>query len=285
MIDKSFFQKVGVGLLICKNDQYSTIIEANDAFYTLIGYTKEEMMDLYQNKFSELVVDDLTEILSKVSESVDNKQILDYEYRIKNKLGEIIWIHDVATYDLEYDVFNVVIMDITYKEKALERAAKEANIDKFTGLLNRVTLEKRIIKKIKKNEGEIPQVIFLVDLDNFKLVNDTQGHQTGDKVITHVGKRLSNIFSQEEYVVGRLGGDEFMIFFKGQVSKEHIVQLAERIINELAVDCGDIVVSASIGIFFDQMGRHHFDELYSFADTTLYEVKNSQKGQYKISFG
>lgn len=284
MINNSFFQKVGVGMLVCKNDSYSTIIEANDAFYNIIGYTAEEMSRLYKDRFSELVIDDLDEILRKVGESVQKRNILDYEFRVRHKSGHIVWIHDVATYDEEEDVFNVVIMDITYKAKALELALYEANIDKITGLLNRDTLEKRIIAEINKKESDKSQIIFLVDLDNFKIINDTLGHQVGDKVITCVGDRLSKIFN-DNYIVGRLGGDEFMIFFKGEQSEESICILAQKIINELSIECGDMIVSTSVGIFFDRLGKYDFNELYSFADKALYKVKNNSKGTYKLLVG
>jgi two-component system sensor histidine kinase EvgS len=121
MVNIGFFEKIGCGALICKNDEYSTILEANSEFYKMIGYTKEEMKTLYQNRFSELVVDDLSEILEKVNQAVDSKKRLDYEYRIKNKDNKIMWIHDVAVYDEEENVFYVVIMDITYREENLER--------------------------------------------------------------------------------------------------------------------------------------------------------------------
>ncbi|OLQ87732.1 hypothetical protein BIY21_16650 [Vibrio ponticus] len=128
----TFLEKNNCALLLCKNDQYSTIIEANSAFYRLVGYTPEEMVSLFNNRFASLVIDDVSQILQKVSRSLQDNSTLDYEFRIQNKQGQTLWIHDIATYDKKLDCFFVVIMDITYRQNALDSIVKTTSIDNLT---------------------------------------------------------------------------------------------------------------------------------------------------------
>ncbi|WP_438525186.1 sensor domain-containing diguanylate cyclase [Cetobacterium sp.] len=274
----SFFEKISCGALICKNDPYSTIIEANNAFYNLIGYTKEEMSEIFDNKFSALVIDDLNEILKKVSNAVKTKNVLDYEFRIRNKKGDILWIHDIATYNPEDDLFYVVIMDVTYREKILKNISKFSEIDSLSQLLNRGALEKKIKKKISNKKIE-SQAMFLIDLDNFKQLNDTKGHQVGDEIIKIVGEKLKLIFGKE-FILGRLGGDEFLVYLENPSSENILHHYAEKILNNLKFNSDNVVVEASIGAIYDTTKKFSFEELYNLSDINLYETKNTQKGKY-----
>ena len=106
---QSFIQNVACAMLICKNDKDSTVVEANEAFYQLVGYTRQEMKILFEDRFADLVLDNVQKILLKVNTAVQKEKVLDYEYRIRHKNGNIIWIHDIATYDRNTNCFNVVI--------------------------------------------------------------------------------------------------------------------------------------------------------------------------------
>lgn len=278
MQSMSFFEKISCGALVCKNDPYSTIIEANNAFYNLIGYTKEEMSEIFDNKFSALVIDDLNEILKKVSNAVKTKNVLDYEFRIRNKKGDILWIHDIATYNPEDDLFYVVIMDVTYREKILKNISKFSEIDSLSQLLNRGALEKKIKKKISNKKIE-SQAMFLIDLDNFKQLNDTKGHQVGDEIIKIVGEKLKLIFGKE-FILGRLGGDEFLVYLENPSSENILHHYAEKILNNLKFNSDNVVVEASIGAIYDTTKKFSFEELYNLSDINLYETKNTQKGKY-----
>ena len=115
MITK-LISNVDAGLLFCKNDPHSTILYSNDYFFEMIGYTREEVEQLFQNRFAEMVVDNVPDILVKVKRAVELGEHLDYEYRMRRKDGTIMWIHDTAVYEKEHDALYVVIMDITEKK-------------------------------------------------------------------------------------------------------------------------------------------------------------------------
>lgn len=279
MRDIDFFEKISCGALICKNDKYSTILKANSAFYKMVGYTEDEMKKIHKNRFSELVVDDLTEILEKVNQAVGSEKKLDYEYRIKNKDNKIMWIHDVATYDEENNLFHVIIMDITYREDELNRVRKNLEKDLLSNLLNRAALEKKVKNKIDKKRFGI-QSLIIIDLDNFKCINDNMGHQKGDEVISFIGTKLKEIFHKEG-IVGRLGGDEFAVYLEN-ITKSDLEVYLKRMIDELEITIEKIKIKSTIGVAYDKNGGCNFKELYKLADFALYALKKTSKGSYLI---
>ncbi len=276
------FEKFASGLAICKNDPFSTVLEANEAFYSIIGYTKDEFSSLFQNKFSEIVVDDLTEILKKVfAVTIDENGTIDYEYTIRRKDGMHILIHDIASYDREMDVFHVVIMDISEKETKIKEAYKKAHADSLTGLLNRSGLESFLEDILKNKLGNTSRVFFVIDLDNFKEVNDRYGHPAGDEVLRDVGARLRTVFRHED-MVGRLGGDEFAAFVSDITSQERIEAISAKVVEALSFTYREIEISCSVGAFYDSQGTRSLDEIYASADNAMYKVKSHGKNSYVV---
>lgn len=104
---------INAGVLYCKNDEHSTILYANDYFYQMIGYEKDEFAILFSNRFADLVMDDVSHILKTIDEKIARGEDLDYEFRMRNKQGEIFWVHDTAKYEQEYNCWYVTIMNIT----------------------------------------------------------------------------------------------------------------------------------------------------------------------------
>ncbi len=276
---KYFFEHSACGLLICKNDQFSTILEANDAFYRLIGYTKDEMRSLFYNRFSLLVVDDINTMLQKVRASIQGNQVIDYEFRIRNKQGEIMWIHDTATYDSYQNIFYVVLMDVSYRAQELDAIRYEASIDQITQLLNRQAFEQEI-SAIRMHQKQ-KQALLLIDLDNFKAVNDTYGHQRGDTVLKEVGRRLQR-FQREGMFIGRLGGDEFVIYFQSEDALAEISYIMHQVQIELIIQVNEVLVSCSCGVAYDCHSIADFAQLYTLADKALYNVKEGGKNHYKM---
>ena len=106
----SDYENLPYGIMICKNDPYSTIIRANDAAYKILGYTKQEMLKIHQNRFVYLILDNLYD---EVQKKLMVSSVIDMEFRIRKKNGELIWIHDIAKYDKINDVFFITFMNNT----------------------------------------------------------------------------------------------------------------------------------------------------------------------------
>ena len=163
----------------------------------------------------------------------------------------------------------------------LEDLQRRASRDALSGLLNRATMEQSIQERLQAMTPEETCALFIVDLDNFKQVNDTLGHRAGDQAIRQTGRILSGIFRASD-IVGRLGGDEFAAFLCGQLTEELVRTKAATICEKLHLALGDheiVNVTASVGVHLAGHGQE-FDGLYQSADLALYKAKKAGKHQY-----
>lgn len=168
----------------------------------------------------------------------------------------------------------------------------EAEVDKLTKLYNKTTTESICKLKLKEwgsLDGAMPDTLmafYIIDLDHFKDVNDTLGHQFGDKVLVEFSKRLRKIFRPND-CVGRFGGDEFIVIIDNLPSTEIIVRKAEnikRIATDLTVEGKSVGLSASIGISIVPPQGTSYDTLFKSADEALYQVKAGGRNGYRINY-
>lgn len=163
---------------------------------------------------------------------------------------------------------------------------KEANTDILTGLYNRrsgIRLINDCMKNTKLNAGEV-HACMLMDLDHFKVLNDTLGHQVGDVALQDVARILKQHFRDYD-ILCRIGGDEFLMFLKSipeNVIERNVTSLLKKI--HLSYGSGEkqVDISASVGIVLVRDGEYNFTEIYHQADEALYEVKNGQRNGFKI---
>lgn len=167
-------------------------------------------------------------------------------------------------------------------EEAMRRSAvleKDIQLDSMTGLFNRKYTEKHITRLLTEEKAE--GMLLLLDLDEFKRVNDLKGHQAGDGLI----KRTSAVLGEQAGtldIAGRVGGDEFMLFLNGIRGNHEVAQIA----SELIVQVGkifaemDMEQSCSIGIATVRKGEMLFTEAYQAADIALYQAKEAGRGTY-----
>ncbi|ONI44547.1 hypothetical protein AN641_07115 [Candidatus Epulonipiscioides gigas] len=157
----------------------------------------------------------------------------------------------------------------------------QTQIDNFSGLYNKSTTEKLINKHLQtKRDG----ILFLIDIDNFKQVNDKLGHNIGDIVIKEVSKTLTKIFKTAD-IIGRIGGDEFMVFIKNKNELDIIAKAQETcycIKKTYAKGNLKVTISASIGVAKVIDESKGFNELYVMADKAMYHSKNSGKDKFTI---
>lgn len=164
-----------------------------------------------------------------------------------------------------------------------EKLQRNAYYDSLTGLPNRLSFYEKIAGYISEALNKQKAILF-VDLDNFKLINDTMGHSFGDELIIQVGKRLSGLFEQE-HVVFRLGGDEFVIFLYGFEGLEKIEECAQKIILSLnntpfRIENSVLHVTVSIGISVYPYDGDCADALMKSADIAMYRAKSKGKNKY-----
>ena len=157
--------------------------------------------------------------------------------------------------------------------KALER---RADLDSMTELLNHAAFEKHVAAALSR--GSSGSAFFMIDLDNFKQVNDTLGHPEGDRVIVEFADTLERVFARDA-LVGRMGGDEFAVFSTAPLSVEDAEAKARELIEAWASHSASRTVSlgCSLGIVRAAHGETFYD-LYRAADEALYASKGRGKG-------
>lgn len=215
------------------------------------------------------------------------------EFRMQNEDGTYSWyrLNGVSVLDDSGDVEKFVgNIQNSDEQIAQEHVLKnKAETDLLTGLYNKVTLQDMVNHALEKNpEGNY--AFFIIDLDNFKGVNDNLGHATGDEVLCQVAASLKLVFTEYDYI-GRIGGDEFAVMLnipKGMDSNaQSLIKSKAKALNENlrhTYSNGEISVqvTASIGIAVYGVSGKDYQELYKAADQALYLSKNSGKDQYNI---
>ncbi len=177
----------------------------------------------------------------------------------------------------------VLVEDITERRNAEAKISHMARVDELTGLPNRVSFRDEIEKLLAAPFGEAsPSALLFIDLDQFKQVNDTLGHPSGDKLLCAVTARLRRLLRPQDFVA-RFGGDEFVVFQRGIHSTEDAASLARRIVDRLSeryeIDHHLVEIGASIGIALTSPNITA-DVLLKNADMALYRAKADGRGTF-----
>lgn len=178
-----------------------------------------------------------------------------------------------------------VFMDINSEKEKAKKLKERAERDSLTKLYNKGTAQSLIEKHISRSAADEQCGVMIFDIDNFKLVNDTMGHMFGDAFLIEVTNKVQKLFRSQD-IVGRIGGDEFIVFMKDIAGADAVVEKAEKIIKafyELAIlDNTKLHISCSVGIALFPRHGDHFKDLYRKADNALYQAKRQGKNQYVI---
>ncbi|MBN1901516.1 EAL domain-containing protein [Candidatus Sumerlaeota bacterium] len=222
---------------------------------------------------------------------LERGEIYHSEHRIILPSGERRWVAEQgnAIRNEKGEAIRLlgVCIDITDRKRAEEQLARAAFYDSLTDLPNRALFTDRLERCLARSKRR-PNYIFavmLLDLDRFKVVNDSLGHLMGDKLLTEAAKRLRDIVREED-TVARLGGDEFTILLDGIKENSHAIHIAKRVIEELSrsfvIEGNEIFTSASIGILFSSQGYEKIDQIMRDADTALYRAKESGRNRFVV---
>jgi len=280
--------------LVVVFDRSGAIVEFNEACQRLTGYSKEEVLGRKIWEF--LLVPEEKEPVMKVFKNlVAGNFPNQFENFWVTKSGErrlIAWTNTVEL-DRRGDVALIIGTGIDVTEERLKqrRLLKMATTDPLTGLGNRTMLTialQKALQRAREEEGYKFGVMF-VDLDDFKVVNDTYGHLVGDKVLKDVGQRLAKWVRTHD-LVARVGGDEFVILADSARDPQGLKNLAARVLRSFdepfVVDAHPpFRLSASIGgVFADKSFRGSAEKLIELADQAMLESKKAGKGRSAIIF-
>lgn len=187
------------------------------------------------------------------------------------------FIQEIITYRV-HNVLSTYNVEEIVRERESLRVQSE--LDLMTELYNKVTAERLIGSLLANNTGF--NALMIVDIDNFKYVNDTYGHLTGDRTICAIAELLSGYFRKTD-IIGRIGGDEFVVFMIGVPSKDLARQKADSFANLIKYQPNikpHVNVTVSIGLSISDPRPYTYEELFKQADQALYQAKRNGKGQY-----
>ncbi|MGN6577437.1 MAG: putative bifunctional diguanylate cyclase/phosphodiesterase [Nocardioides sp.] len=204
------------------------------------------------------------------------------ECRVEKADGSWGWFEITALGQLTEQALQgsvLTLHDVSERRRLTDQLTHEAYHDALTGLPNRALLMRRIEQVLEDHAGE-RSALLLIDLDDFKVINDRHGHASGDLVLEVIGRRLKNAVRPED-TIARLGGDEFALLMRGSTSE--VRATADRLIEQIGqpVVAGGrrFLVRASVGVVFageDELENAH--SMLSHADIALYEAKAKDKG-------
>jgi len=215
------------------------------------------------------------------------QESITFECRVLNSKGEIVWIEirTKATIHSNEKITTIygVIIDITSRKKKEEHLEQMAFYDTLTNLPNRAMLKShltKVISRAKRKEHTLS--IMFLDLDGFKHVNDTLGHDVGDSLLKEVAKRIDESIRDED-LLSRLGGDEFIIVFE-ETSKDELTSIAERILTNVSIPYNiqesSVTITPSIGISNYPEDGTDIETLVINADKAMYVAKNNGKNNF-----
>lgn len=193
-------------------------------------------------------------------------------YMIRNEAGEALYgIGRMSSID-----------ELKQKEYSILEKMK---LDSLTGIYNRLACETEICSYLQAGERQGRAGFFMIDLDDFKMINDKMGHMAGDKVLKESAGILTQVFEGKQGVIGRWGGDEFAVFLWEAGDEQEVSRLAEEICNRLRRPYEGnghrIFQTVSVGFAY-AWGKESFKELYQAADQALYQVKADGRNGYRI---
>lgn len=285
---RSVFDNAPVGMELVSLD--GKLLKVNVAQCELLGYTMEELVG---KPLADITDPDDIEKDQAASDFVqtNTKAPLKREKRYIHKNGRTIWTQ--RTVVLARDISGkpsyliAQIEDITQRKEEQTQIEGFAYLDTLTGLPNRRTLMDRLSRGIKQAAWSNTSLgLLFIDLDGFKKINDTLGHDIGDEILKVAASRLKSCVRGED-TVARQGGDEFVIIIKELSEPTHAALVAQKVVTTMAVpiQIGEqtLRISASIGVAISPpAGGVTIDELIKQADTAMYWTKQAGRNGYRF---
>lgn len=282
------FEMAPIGMAI--SSLKGKFTRVNHALCNALGYSQAELLEL---SFAEISHPDdwethhnLEQMLIESEESnfQIEKRFIAKNGRTVDTLLKVVVVRDANNKPLH---FNNQIVDITERKHMEQQLLHDALHDALTGLPNRALFMDRLEQQLKRSQsqgGYLFAVLFL-DLDRFKVVNDSVGHLIGDKLLIEIARRLEKSIAPTD-TVARLGGDEFTILLEDISSKSQAILVAESIDQTLSfpfhIEGYELFTTASIGIALSDQGYEKPEDILRDADLTMYSAKEQGKARYEI---
>ncbi len=293
---ETLFEKSSDGILIVDG---STFIECNEKMVEILKYpSKKELLNMHYSDMVPKFQPDGRNSYEKSKEMIAlAKQYKGYQFEcVYRRANGEEFLAEVTLTPIvlgKRHVIYTVVRDISDKKKAQLELLRQKNIlhhqahhDGLTGLPNRTLFGDRLEHGLKLAERHLGRLaLFFIDLDNFKQINDSLGHQIGDKVLVVVSERLKAKIRKED-TLARLGGDEFTIIMENLEEIRQVSVLAQKIQAVLGqpmhIDGHTLYISCSIGISFYPQDAQNANDLVKYADAAMYKAKEEGRNNFQF---
>lgn len=275
----------GTNSAVWEFDMEDETIYFLEGFKNIISKPTKKKENIYKTLKKLLSEEDQKKLIKEVSEYIHTeKKEIHTQVQIKDNLGNSKWvlIRGKGIFDNNNDVklINGIVLDITSIKEQEEYIRHIAYHDPLTNLPNR----RKLMEKLEEDISESKYgALMLLDLDNFKGINDTLGHLYGDKVLKKVSEKLESI-KNEKMFVSRFGGDEFFILIQGEKDIAVVENYAKQVMNifknKIIIEGQEAYLSCSMGITLYPFDSNKVSQLLMNADMAMYRVKNKGKNSY-----
>lgn len=290
-------ERYALAVLAANHGLWDWNLKTNEIYFSphwkaILGYEEQEIQSSVDEWFSRVHPEDLPRLKVDIAVHLEGTTpSFKSEYRMLHWNGEYRWVltQGLAVRDETGAPYRLTgsQADITQRKLNEDELKYASSHDALTGLPNRAAFLKRLeraIEKAKQNKGHLFAVLF-IDLDRFKVINDSLGHLVGDQLLITVARRLKASLRSND-MVARLGGDEFTILLEHIHNADDATLVAERIAHELAspikLEGHELFVTASIGIALNTNGYEQADDILRDADTTMYRAKAQGRARHEI---
>jgi len=279
------FDDLSEGVVV--TDANRNIVNINKAYTKITGYSAEEVIN--KNPRVNASGRHSKAFFTAMWQQLDKTDHWQGEIWNKNKQGEVypelLSINALRSEEGEVIQYVGVFSDISKMKSVENKLRHQAHHDLLTGLPNRlmfISLLKSAIKHSNRNNNKL--ALLFVDIDNFKSINDSLGHSVGDTVLINVGKRIKSIIRESD-VIGRYGGDEFLILLEDIHSNDGLADISEKLINSLVSPIFHykdmpIFVSISMGICVYPDDAISSEQLIQYSDAAMYKAKAAGKNNF-----
>jgi diguanylate cyclase (GGDEF)-like protein/PAS domain S-box-containing protein len=285
---RSAFDYAAIGMALVSPE--GRWLQVNRSLCDILGYEEHELLGM---TFQEIThPDELASVLSHSRQMLEGRvPTCQTEKRYIHKDGHVVWINlgisRVGGTPSGGSRLIFQIQDITDRKLAERRLLHDAFHDVLTGLSNRALFIDRLKLALARHKrlGADHFAVLFLDLDRFKVINDSLGHAIGDQLLVGIARRLETCLRPGD-TVARLGGDEFTILLEDVTDTREVTAIAQRIQKELALPFNlgghEVFTTASIGIAPSTTGYERPDDILRDADTAMYRAKSLGKSRFEI---
>jgi diguanylate cyclase (GGDEF)-like protein/PAS domain S-box-containing protein len=272
-------------------------LKTNEVYYSerwksMLGCVDEDIGNTPFEWFRRVHPDDLAQVQSLLQDHLEGRTpTFESEHRMRHKDRGYRWVlsRGLAVRNGSGRAYRMVgaQSDTTQRKLAEEQLIHDALHDALTGLPNRTLFVDRLSHRIRHSRREKDRLfgVLFLDLDRFKLVNDSMGHSAGDQLLIETARRLEQAVRPGD-TVARLGGDEFAVLLEDVIEPGAAVRVAERIQSSLKIaiklENQEVVSTASIGIAMSQTGYEKAEDVLRDADTAMYRAKSEGRARHEV---